>query len=190
MLSYQEQMSNATRSQIEATMELFAGLASTTFEGVEKVVDLNMTALRTSLEDSSAAVQQLLGATDPQSFFAAGAAQAQPGAEKALSYVRGLAAISSGLSTEFARAAEARITDNQRQLISLFEQVSKNAPAGSENVMAFMKNAMGNASAGYEQFSRNAKQAVEAMESNIANVTAQATQAAAKAGKAGRRQAA
>lgn len=184
MLSYQEQLSNATRTQIEATMELVAGLAATTFEGVEKMVDLNMNIVRSSLEESSATVQQLIGAKDLQAFFTLGSSQAQPGAEKALDYVRSVAAITSGVSAEFARVAEARIADNQRQLFALVEEVSKNAPAGSENAIAFFKNALGNASAGYEQFSKNTKQAVEALETNIANVSSQVSQSVPKAARA------
>lgn len=183
MLSYQEQLSNATRTQIEAAMQLVAGLATTTFEGVEKVVDLNMNIVRSSLEDSSATVQQLLGAKDLQSFLAMGASQAQPGAEKALSYMQNLAAITSSISAEYARAAEARIADNQRQLFALVEEVSKNAPSGSENAIAFFKSALDNASAGYAQLSSSTKQAVEAMENNIANVTSQVAQSVPKAGK-------
>jgi len=188
MLSYQEQLSNATRSQIQSTLELFAGLATTTFESMEKVVELNMNTVRGSLEDSSATVQQMLGAPDLQSFFSLSASQAQPRAEKALTYVRSLAAITSGLQAEFAQAAEARIADNQRQLFALVEEVSKNAPAGSENVVAFMKTAMGNASASYEQLSKSTKQAVEAMEINLSNATSQIAQNAAKAGRANRKQ--
>ncbi len=183
MLSYQEQLSNATRTQIEAAMELVAGLANTTFGGVEKVVDLNMNIVRSSLEESSATVQQLLGAKDLQAFFTLSASQAQPGAEKALNYVRSLAAITSSVSAELARTAEARIADNQRQLFALVEEVSRNAPAGSENAIAFFRTALDNASAGYEQFSRNTKQAVEAMESNIANAASQITPAAQKAAR-------
>jgi phasin family protein len=189
MLSYQEQLSNATRSQIAATLELVAGLAATTFESVEKLVELNMSTVRNSLEESNAAVQQLMGTRDLQSFFSLTASQAQPGAEKALTWVRSVAAITSGLGAEYAQAAEARIADNQRQLFALVEEVSKNAPAGSENVIGFIKSAMGNASASYEQFSKSTKQAVEAIETNLNNATVQMTQANAKAGKASRKQA-
>ena len=49
--------------------------------------------------------------------------------------------------------------------------MSKNAPAGSENAVAILKSAIGNASAGYEQFSKTSKQAVEAIEANLSSAT-------------------
>ncbi|MDB5797167.1 MAG: phasin family protein [Paucimonas sp.] len=188
MISYQEQLSNATRSQVEAFLELSTSLAAKAFEGVEKVIELNMTVVKSSMEESTAAVQQLLSAKDPQAFFSLTAAQAQPNAEKALAYARHLASIATSLQSEFTKATEAQITENNRKVVALVDEVSKNAPAGSENVVAFMKSAIGNASAGYEQISKSTKQAVEAMESNIANATTQMTQAAAKAtGRAARK---
>lgn len=188
MLSYQEQFSNATRSQFEATLELMSSLASKTFEGMEKLVDLNMNVVRNSLEESNTAMQQLLAAKDPQTFFSTTAAQAQPNAEKALAYARHLATIASGLQAEFTKATEAQLAENNRKVVALVEEVSKNAPAGSENVIAFMKSAIGNASAGYEQLSKSTKQAVEAMEININNAASQMTQAASKAnGKTARK---
>ncbi len=188
MLSYQEQLSNATRSQMETMLEMMTSMSTKIFESVEKIVELNMTLAKTSIEESTAAAQQLMSAKDPQSFFALTASQTQPNAEKALAYARHLAAITSGLQGEFTKATEAQITENNRKVVALVEEVSKNAPAGSENVINFMKSAIGNASAGYEQLSKSTKQAVEAMESNIVNATAQMTQAASKAnGRAARK---
>jgi hypothetical protein len=65
-------------------------------------------------------------------------------------------------------------------VISLVEEVSKNAPAGSENAVAMLKSAIGNANAGYEQFTRTAKQAAESIESNLTSAVSQFTAAGAK----------
>jgi phasin family protein len=181
MLSYQEQLSNATRSQMETMLEMMTSMATKSFAGMEKIVELNMTVAKTSIEESTATMQQLMSAKDPQSFFAMTASQAQPSAEKALAYARHFAAITSGLQNEFTAATEVQIAENNRKVVALVEEVSKNAPAGSENVVNFMKSAIGNANAGYEQLSKSTKQAVEAMESNIANATAQMSHASAKA---------
>ena len=45
--------------------------------------------------------------------------------------------------------------------------MSKNAPAGTENAVALFKSALGSANAGYEQFTRTAKQATDAIEANV-----------------------
>ena len=73
------------------------------------------------------------------------------------------------------------MAETNRKVVSLVDEVTKNAPAGSENVVAVIKATMGNASAGYEQLSKTAKQAVEAMETNVGAAVNQFTQAAQNA---------
>jgi len=178
MFAIPEQFSNATKSTLESQFALISSLTSKTFEGVEKLVDLNINAARATLEESSAVARQLLSAKDPQEFFSVTAAQAQPTAEKALSYGRQVAAIAAGTQAEFTKAAEQQIAETNRKVISLVDEVTKNAPAGSENVVAVIKATLGNANAGYEQLSKTAKQATQAMETNVNAAVSQFTQAA------------
>ena len=180
MFSIPEQFSSATKTNLEAQFALFSSLTGKAFEGIEKIVELNLTAAKATLEESTAAAKQLLSAKDPQEFFSLSAAQAQPGAEKAIAYGRHLAAITSGTQAEFSKAAESQIAETNRKVLSLVEEVTKNAPAGSENAVAMLKSAIGNANAGYEQFSKTSKQAVEAIEANLTSAVNQFTQAAEK----------
>ena len=184
MFAIPEQFSNATKASLDSQFALFSALTSKTFEGVEKLVELNISTARSTLEDSSAAARQLLGAKDPQEFFSLTAAQAQPNAEKALSYSRQLASIATGTGAEFSKAAESQIVEANRKVIALVDEVSKNAPAGSESFVAAVKTAISNANAGYEQFSKTSKQAVEALESNMNAAVSQFSATAAKAGNA------
>ncbi|MYM68593.1 TIGR01841 family phasin [Pseudoduganella sp. FT55W] len=184
MFSIPEQFSNATKANFEAQFAIFSTLTNKAFEGVEKFVDLNLTAAKASLEETSATTKQLLAAKDPQEFFSLATAQAQPSAEKTIAYGRHLATIASSTGAEFSKAAETQIAETNRKVISLVEEVSKNAPAGTENAVALFKSAIGNANAGYEQFTKTAKQAVESMESNLNAAVGQFTAAAAKAAPA------
>jgi phasin family protein len=181
MFAIPEQFSNATKASLEAQFALLASLTAKTFEGMEKLVELNITAVKATLDESSAAARQLLSVKDPQEFFSLTAAQAQPTAEKALSYSRQLASIAAGTGAEFSKAAESQIVDANRKVISLVDEVSKNAPAGSESFVAAVKTAISNANAGYEQFSKTTKQAVETMESNLNAAVSQFAQVARKA---------
>ena len=181
MFAIPEQFSNATKASLESQFALFSSLTQKTFEGVEKLVDLNINAARATLEESSAVARQLLGAKDPQEFYSVAASQAQPAAEKALSYSRQLASIAAGTGAEFSKAAESQIVEANRKVISLVDEVSKNAPAGSESFVAAVKTAISNANAGYEQISKTTKQAVEAVEANLNAAVAQFSATARKA---------
>ncbi len=180
MFAIPEQFSNATKANFETQFALFSSLTAKTFESVEKLVELNISTARAALENNSNAARQLLAAKDPQEFFQLTAAQAQPSAEKAVAYNRQLAAIATGTGAEFSKAAEGQIVEANRKVIALVDEVSKNAPAGSETFVAAFKTAISNANAGYEQFSKTTKQAVETIENNVNAAVSQFSQAAAK----------
>lgn len=177
MFPMNEQISTATRANLETQLSILAALSATAFESFERVVDLNLNAARTSLEDSSATARQMLTARDMQEFLSLTAAQAQPAAAKALAYSRHLANIAANAQNEFNKAAEQQIAEAGRKMSALVDDVSRNAPAGSENMIAIVKSAIGNANRGYEQFSKTTKQAVEAVEANMNSAIGHLSQA-------------
>ena len=181
MFSLQDQFSAATKANFESQLALITMLTGKAFESVEKLVELNLTAVKSSMEESTANAKQLLTAKDPQEFIALTSAQAKPSAEKAIAYSRHVASIASTAQAEFTRAAEAQIAETSRKVTALVDDVSKNAPAGSENVVSMMKSVISNANAGFEQLSKTTKQAVQTMEANVTSATAQFAQAAEKA---------
>lgn len=180
MFSFQEQFSAATKTNFEAQIAMITALTNKTFESVEKIVDLNMNAVKASLEESTLAAKQLMTAKDPQEFFALAASQTQPTQEKAIAYGRHLAGIASNAQAEFNKAAEAQMTETKSKVLALVEEVTKNAPVGSENAIAMFKSAVGNANASYEQMTKTTKQAVETFEGNVKEAVGQFTQVAEK----------
>ena len=175
-----EQFSNATKANFESQFAIFSSLTAKAFESIEKLVELNISTAKASLEEASNSTKQLLSAKDPQEFFQLTAAQAQPKAEKVIAYSRQVAEIAAGTQAEFSKAAEEQIAETNRKVISLVDEVTKNAPAGSENVVAAIKAGIGNANAGYEQLTKSAKQAAQAVETNVNAAVTQFTQAAQK----------
>lgn len=92
MSSITEQFSAATKSQLEAQFHLLNTLATTAVDSAEKVIALNLTTTKASVEKSSAAAKQLWSAKDPKEFFSV----AQPGSFDALlAYGRELYSIAS-----------------------------------------------------------------------------------------------
>lgn len=187
MFTIPDQFSNVAKTNFETQLSIFTALTGKAFESFEKVVDLNINVAKASLEDSSIAAKQLMSAKDPQEFFSLTAAQAQPTAAKAIAYGRHLAGIATSAQAEFTRATEEQIAETGRKVSALVDDVSKNAPAGSENVIAMFKSAIGNANAGYEQFSKTTKQAVEVMEANMNSAVSQFSQATEKSSSRARK---
>jgi phasin family protein len=186
MFAFPEQFSSIAKANIESQLAVSSALTTKAVEALEQMFDLNINAGKALIEDMSVSTRQLLSAKDPQEIGSLLAAQAQPAAAKAIAYGRHLAGIATSTQAEFTRAAEEQFVENGRKLSALVEDVSKNAPAGSENVIAMVKTAIGNANAGYEQLSKTTKQAAEVLEANINSAVSQFSQAAEKTAGAGR----
>lgn len=162
-----EQFVAAAKSDLEAQLSILTAFSTKAIECIKQVVDVNLNAAKASTEDAAAAARQFFAAEDPQQFLSMTVARARPAAAKAIAYNLHLAAIAAATQAEIARAAEEEIAETDRKLSALIDRASKSAPAGSENMMALMKVAVGKASAGYEHFSKTTRQAVRAMETNL-----------------------
>ncbi|KVE33862.1 phasin family protein [Burkholderia sp. TSV86] len=178
-----EQIAAAQKANIE---NLF-GLTSKAFEGVEKLIELNLQVVKSTLAESQENVQRALSVKDAQELLALQASLTQPIAEKVLSYGRHLYEIASATQAEFAKVAEAQYEEQNRKVQALVDNVAKNAPAGSETAVAALKSAINAANTTYETVQKAAKQAVEIAETNFNAAAAVATKAASNAAAASRR---
>ncbi|RFP26089.1 phasin family protein [Duganella sp. BJB488] len=108
MSSITEQFSAATKSQLEAQFKIFNTFASTAVESAEKVIALNISTTKASVEKSSAAAKKLLGAKDPREFFSL--STAEPASfDNLLAYGRELYSIASGVQNELIQSAQSTI---------------------------------------------------------------------------------
>jgi phasin family protein len=180
MFTIPKELTDVVKANFETNLAVLSALTAKSFEGVEKVVDLNINAGKASLEDSAIAARQLMTAKDPQEFLTLTAAQAQPTAAKAIAYGRHFVGIVTSVQAEITRTMEEQITESGRMFSSAFDDLSKNAPAGSENVLALFKSAITNTQDGYQQFNAASKQAGEVMEANLNSAVSQFSQAAGK----------
>jgi phasin family protein len=167
----------------KANVEALLGLTSKAFEGVEKIVELNLSASKAALSETGENARALLSVKDAQEFIALQSSILQPLAEKTAAYSRHLYEIATGTTSEFSKAFESQAAEAQQKFVGLIDSAAKNAPAGSETAVAVIKNAVTAASNALESVQKAVKQATEVAESNfntIASNTAVATKPAAK----------
>lgn len=167
----------------KANIETIFGLTQKAFEGVEKLVELNVQATKAALSESANSTQAMLSVKDAQELLTLQASLMQPLAEKTVAYSRHLYDIASGTSAEFGKAAEAQATDAQKKFMSVVDNASKNAPAGSETAVAVMKSAVSAANNAMESVQKAVKQATEMAEANFNSVTSSAVNASKTATK-------
>ncbi len=171
----------------KANVETFFGLSHKAFEGVEKLVELNLQTAKTTLAEIAENVQAALSVKDAQEFMALQASLLQPSAEKAAAYSRHVYDIVAGTNAEVTKVAEATVADTQKKVLSLVDNAVKNAPPGTENAVAMVKSAMTAANNAFESAQKAAKQAADVAEANfqaVTNTAVKATQAVSKSKRA------
>jgi phasin family protein len=161
----------------KANVETLFGLTNKAFEGVEKLVELNLQVAKTSLGEVAETATAALSVKDAQELLALQAALLQPAAEKAAAYSRHLYDIAAATNAEVSRVAEEQAADAQKKFMSVVDTAVKNAPAGTENAVALVKSAVAAANNAYETVNKAAKQAAEVAEANFQAVTSTAVKA-------------
>lgn len=162
----------------KATVETLFGLTSKAFEGVEKLVELNMTASKAAMAEAAGTTQAMLSVKDAQELLALQASLFQPLAEKNAAYSRHLYDITSGTGAEIGKSFEAQATEAQRKFLSVVDNAAKNAPAGSETAVAVFRSAVAAGNNALESVQKAVKQASDVAEANFNAVANTAVNAA------------
>ncbi len=173
----------------KANIETLFGLTNKAFEGVEKLVELNLQVAKATLAEAAENTQAALSVKDAQELLALQTSLLQPSAEKAAAYSRHLYDIATATNAEVAKVAEAQFADVQAKFNAVVDTAAKNAPAGTENAVALVKSAVSAANNAIENIQKAAKQATEVAEANFQAVTNSAVKAS-QAGSRGKRAAA
>lgn len=167
----------------KANVETLFGLTGKAFEGVEKLVELNLAASRALLAESASQAQTVLNAKDPQELLALQSGLLQPLSEKAASYSREVYDIAAVTSAEFGKTFEAQVAEAQKKFLDVVDSTAQNAPAGSETAVALMKSAVAAANNVLESAQKSAKQAAALAESNFKAATVSTVEAGKTAAK-------
>jgi phasin family protein len=170
----------------KASVETLFGLTSKAFEGVEKLVELNMTAAKAAMAEAAGTTQAALSVKDAQELLALQAGLFQPLAEKTAAYSRHLYDIAAGTGAEFGKAFESQAAEAQKKFLAVVDNAAKNAPAGSETAVAVFKSAVAAGNNALESVQKAVKQATDVAEANFNAVAATAVNASKATAKAKR----
>jgi phasin family protein len=168
-----EQLIAAQKSNVEV---LF-GLTNKAFEGVEKLVELNLQVAKTAMGEAAETAKAALSVKDAQELLALQAGLLQPAAEKAAAYSRHLYDIAATTNAEVAKVAETTAADAQAKFMAVVDSAVENAPAGTENAVALVKSAVAAANNAFEGVQKAVKQASDVAEANFQALNASAVKA-------------
>jgi len=184
------EMTMLTAEQLLAThkanLETFFSLGAKAFEGVEKLVELNIQTAKTSLEEISEHTKAVMAVKDAQELVALHSSLLQPSAEKVAAYSRHIYDIATATGSEVTKVTEGQVSEAQKKFLSVVDNAVKNAPAGSENAVVLVKSAVAAANNAFDSVQKAAKQAADVAEANfqaMTNTAVKATQASGKTRK-------
>jgi phasin family protein len=171
----------------KANLATLFDLGQKAFEGVEKMVELNLQVAKTSFDEAAEHTKAVLAVKDAQELLALQTAMLQPSAEKAAAYSRHLYDIASATSSEVSKLAESQFSDAQKKFVSVVDNAVKNAPAGTENAVVLVKSAVAAANNAFDTVQKAAKQAADVAEANFQAMTSTAVKASQAATKGTRK---
>jgi len=155
-----------------ATWGDFTGMA---FDKFEQLNDLNIKHTKSSMADTSEAIAAMLEVKDPKEFMEFAQKSAGPIPSKVSAYMKEVYKINSDFLKSGSEYVEAESEEMNKVISDQVEEMSKNAPAGTEGVVAMTKSSLAASSSTYESMTKAAKQVFDIVDSNI--------EAASKAGE-------
>lgn len=179
-------MNNTAAQFIEsnkAALQSLEGISTQAFAGAEKLVELNLAASKAVLGETFSHVQAILGAKDAQQVIALQSGLLKPLADKSAAYAQHVQTIVTGSGAEFTKVVEAKTAEAQKAFAGAVENMTKNAPAGSESAVAAFKSTLTAGQNAMESAQTQAKKAVETAQTNFTAAATQATDAVKKATK-------
>ncbi|WP_454743388.1 phasin family protein [Cupriavidus necator] len=156
-----------------AGIETLAGLTGKAFEGLEKLLELNLQTMKTALAETREGARKALSVKDPKEFFELQTELFQPAADNVLAYRRQLYDIFAASRAEFEKVVEVQYTAGKQGLHDFLGSVVNQTPAGPVAPLAAWQEAVNATTTLYESMQTTAKQAIQVAESSF-NTTAEA----------------
>lgn len=171
---------------LQVQREWWAEASSKASDTSQRLMELNVNTLKDSLAQSSAALQDLLAAKDPQQWMAVLSAQLQPRLERSLSYSRQWVDIASTFQAQMSRIAQSEVSEAAEKTNEIIEGMADTMPEGARPTVAMVKTILDSAKVGYEQISRSTQQMADVLDAGRIAAIKQASDASRKmaAGKA------
>lgn len=179
-MNYTAEQFTASNQANFRTLEV---LATQMFSGFEKLVELNLAASKAALEESFGHTQAVMEVKDAPQLLALQTSLVQPMAEKSTSYSRHVYNIAVESGAELTKVFEGKFAEAQTSFTALVENMTKNAPAGSETVVAAFKSAVNAGQSAIESAQSSAKKAAELVESSFTDASNQVVNSATSVSK-------
>jgi phasin family protein len=176
MLLTQEQITAANK----ANLETLAQLSRKAFDGIEKLMELNLQVAKTLMQENVDHIQDSAKAKDIKEYMSMQANFVQPMTEKAIAYGRHFYSIANETQTGINEVAKADMQKRTTQMQQTITDLSAQTPSSSDAMVNLIKQAVANASTAFESSQKAVKQAIDMSSHHTQSATESALKASEK----------
>lgn len=174
-----EQITAETQKAIDTAMEL----VTTSIHSVEKLTHIQLETSRQIMEETSKAIKELAGVTDPKEMFSRVNAMATQAVEKNLASARDVYDIVSEVQSKINKVAEESVQNLQQAALTSVDGLSQYNPSGAKAATDSLKTWINSANQALSAMNKVAAQVTEFTNSNINAATTATVNAAKKTTK-------
>jgi phasin family protein len=162
MYQLAEQLVKLQKANIAAALRL-AGIAS---DSVERLLEVQLHATRSTLADGVQQARVLAEATNLNELAQVRNALAQPALDNAASYVKEVCDVAVATQSEISKLIEEQVSQFNRQIVNGLHQIVTVVPTDSDVAVAAVRSAMSVVTSTYDNLSKSAKQLAETTHAN------------------------
>lgn len=167
----------------KANLETAAHFANVAFGGAQRLVEIQLQAVKSALTDGVDNAKTLATIKDLQQFADIKDTVAQPALEKATDYMKSVYDVASETQAEFGKLIEQQFAAFNKQVVVALDKFAETAPAGSEVGISALKSALVTGNTAYENLSKAAKQFNDTAKTNLEAAAKRAAPVVKKAKK-------
>ncbi len=134
MFSFNQPITPAAKSHLDAQLSFFNDMSKTLFQSAQRISELNIQLAQTLMEETTQAGREILTAQRPTEMLQVTAAQAQPTAEKVRAYQQHLNRIAADTQVDMAKCAEEHVQETSRTARALADEVVRTTNEETEKV--------------------------------------------------------
>lgn len=164
-----EQFAAANKSAFDTLLSTF----NSALDSAEKLLALNISSTRTTVDAQVSNAKALLGAKDLHDALALQGSLAQPQVEKAIAYGRRVYEISAEAHEQLLKRLEWQQSEFNKSIVSLLDSHAENGTGSSRIAFAAVKSAISAANSAFDNVNKAARQ--------VANITEASVDAASSA---------
>ncbi|MES2073008.1 MAG: TIGR01841 family phasin [Pseudomonadota bacterium] len=176
----QNELTKLSMALLQVQRDWWTEASSKASDSGRRLAELNMNTMKDSLAQTTAAMQDLAAAKDPQQWMAIANAQFQPRLERALSYSRQWVDIASSFQAQMSQIAQSEVTEATEKTSALIDGLVSSMPEEAKPTVAMMKTVIDGAKVSYEQLTKTTQQMAEALDAGRIAAMKQASEASHK----------